>query len=362
MRSYHHHDDRTACIDTLHNWPKLMATTAGKIVELFESDWTDDDEVNGWLGKLHDEVENCSVDEADRIVDELKVLILLPHLPRAAFAALLCLQISQSGSGTATFEKLLIDRLESLLHHAMPIAQQAQEREVESDEELAAIVAVASDEQQEAWEAFDGDFWSAFYTLFAISDSARQAAQPLRPFATTIAAYSARLHWLERVMSVLESNEPLLVIDVANRIGAVGKFSGVPDNFQLNVLLMDGFPGDDRPRVSDAVADNAKGVGPQEVDETVEGVWNLHNWTAIKSGPELDDSNEHWIWNEGRPEDIELFDGYRVVLLGPASYVRTWPANRAFVDMPASIQWDQELTTAQVDQWLQRMIEENSVR
>ena len=50
--------------------------------------------------------------------------------------------------------------------------------------------------------------------------------------------------------------------------------SGIVENFQLDTLLMDEFPRD-APRVSkDAVA-VARGSGPQQIDETVTGVWNL---------------------------------------------------------------------------------------
>lgn len=53
--------------------------------------------------------------------------------------------------------------------------------------------------------------------------------------------------------------------------------SGIADNFQLHTLLMDAFPrGRLRGRrIPARVAANARGEGPQALDDTVEGAWNL---------------------------------------------------------------------------------------
>jgi hypothetical protein len=89
------------------------------------------------------------------------------------------------------------------------------------------------------------------------------------------------------MLSVLDA-EPILVIEPATRQGITGRMSGVVDNFQLNMLLMDIFPRiNSAPRISREAADIARGIGPQESDEVITGAWNLHDWRAIQAGYKL---------------------------------------------------------------------------
>jgi hypothetical protein len=164
------------------------------------------------------------------------------------------------------------------------------------------------------------------------------------------------------MLSVLET-EPILVIEPETRLGIIARISGVVDNFQLNVLLMDGFPRPGflgRRRVPRRVADVALGRGPQHSDDVVTGVWNLYTWAAIGPGLRLPDTSDFgssacWIWNEGVPEDIPLFDDRRVILLGPPSYQRTWRSQRLFSKLPAKLEIERKLTKDEVSGWLLRM-------
>jgi hypothetical protein len=58
---------------------------------------------------------------------------------------------------------------------------------------------------------------------------------------------------------------------------------------------------------------------------------------------------------EGSPADIPVFEGYRVVLLGPPSYERTWQSQRMFANLPANLEITGRLSPEQVHAWLQRM-------
>src|SRR5262249_12863990 len=166
--------------------------------------------------------------------------------------------------------------------------------------------------------------------VFSVSPSARAEARGLRDLAAKIADHHEGGHWLRLLLSVLDK-EPVLAIEPQTRRGMLARMSGVVDNFQLNVLLMDAFPRSGilaRRRVPKRVADVARGLGPQQTSETVTGVWNLYTWRALEPGFGLPDPNNYgasncWIWNEGSPEDIPVFAGRRVILLGPASYSRS---------------------------------------
>jgi hypothetical protein len=219
--------------------------------------------------------------------------------------------------------------------------------------------------EDEAWEALER-LWHPAIAVYSVSPESREAARPLRKAATELAEFHEAGHWLRLMLGVLD-DEPILVIEPSTSRGMLGRISGVVDNFQLNVLIMDTFPagpGDVAPQRVDAlVADVARGTGPQQTEDTVTGEWNLYNWQAIQSNYELPDPNDysasqHWIWNEGSPEDIAVFEGRRVVLLGPASYARSWQAQRMFSDLPAAFEVERTLDEDEVRQWLERMIAE----
>jgi hypothetical protein len=138
--------------------------------------------------------------------------------------------------------------------------------------------------------------------------------------------------------------------------------SGIADNFQLNVLLMDAFPRGllSRRRVPEHAVRVARGEGAGKPGETVSGVWNLYAWTALGRDARLPDPGnfgmrEHWIWNEGKPADIPVFEGHRVVLLGPPSYHRGWGLSRPFDRLKAELTVDKRMTKPDVRQWLDRM-------
>ena len=162
-------------------------------------------------------------------------------------------------------------------------------------------------------------------------------------------------HWLAVMASVLD-REPLLVLEPEHRRGFVGWMSGVVDNFQLHTLLLERLPpvGDERPPIDPEVAAVARGEGPQKLDRAVEGGWNLYAWTAVARTGVLPDPDTEpdgtWIWGEGRPEEIPLFEARRALLLGPASYVRTWNADRTFPDLAASIEVERELAPEEIDE------------
>jgi predicted transposase YbfD/YdcC/predicted RNase H-like HicB family nuclease len=105
-------------------------------------------------------------------------------------------------------------------------------------------------------------------------------------------------------------------------------------------------------------AEVVRGQGPQQIEESIKGAWNLYEWRAVQDGLELPDSSDYcvecWIWNEGTPDDIPVLGGRRVILLGPPSYDRQWEAQRIFERLPADVVVEKVLTKDEVQQWLQQ--------
>ena len=158
-------------------------------------------------------------------------------------------------------------------------------------------------------------------------------------------------HWLAAMLAVLD-DEPLLVIEPATRRGFRFRMSGVGDNFQLHMLLMDEL---DNAIPADAAA-VARGDGPQVSEAIVIGKWNLCTWQAVDADGRLNDADsDAWIWGEGTPADIPVFEDDRVVLLGVPSYERSWRAQRSFDLLRARLEHVETLSPEQVDERLQRM-------
>jgi hypothetical protein len=207
-----------------------------------------------------------------------------------------------------------------------------------------------------AWQRLH-EIWPGAIALFSVDPDARAEAQDLVPIAERIEDVHEAAGWLRAMLTVLH-DEPYVAVEPATRTGIVGRMSGIVENFQLTTLLMDEFPRDE-PRVSKAAVAVARGDGPQQIDETVTGVWNLFTFAALRPGGELPEPSDlayrdTWIWNEGMPADIPTVDGHRVVLLGPAPYARSWQAQRMFLKLPARLTADL-LDEDALDRWLAKI-------
>ena len=319
-----------------------------------------------------DSIGRASRDDANTALRMLGTHLNLENASRSAFLALVCGALIEGGCDPSTIAQQLTERLGALLESAaalanacvaqMPESEDEDKDPIEVFENAREQVAPTMVQQNAAWDALE-QFWPPSIAVFSLSPEARNSARHLRNFAAQISEYHEAGHWLEMMLAVLD-DEPIVVIEPQTTLGILGRISGVVDNFQLNVLLMDGIPRSGlfaRRRVPRRVADIARGIGPQQSNDTVTSVWNLYTWQAIESGFALPDagdygSSDHWIWNEGAPDDIPVFDGHRVVLLGPASYPRSWQSQRMFADLPAALEIERKLSKEEIHDWLQLML------
>lgn len=317
-------------------------------------------------------IENSSRDEANVAMRSLSDHFDLGDSSRSAFIALICGTLVERGCDPLAIAEPLTTKLSALLKASSALADACvnrmskvvnQDRDPDEEfERFRALVAPDMPTENDAWTALQ-QFWPAAIATYSASAEARGAARSLRDCAAAISDYHEAGHWLRLMLSVLD-NEPLVVIEPAQSLGILGRISGVVDNFQLNTLLMDTFPKKglfSRKRISQQVADIVRGNGPQQSDHHVTGVWNLYNWGAIQPGltlpsPTAYEESTYWIWNEGTPDDIHLFDGRRAILLGPPSYQGGWTAQRLFNKLAADLVCERELTGDEVGAWLDRML------
>jgi hypothetical protein len=156
-------------------------------------------------------------------------------------------------------------------------------------------------------------------------------------------------HWLYGLLLVVD-DERLVVLDRGTGSGFEVTIGGVGDNFQLHTLL----------------AANLIGPGllpgepptPAMVAAATDG--ELAPEGGLVGQFNLVDAYGKWIWNEGRPADIPLLEGVRVVVLDPSPYERHWNAGRAYPLMTPTVTVDRTLTTAEAAAWFTKVAPEGA--
>jgi hypothetical protein len=269
-------------------------------------------------------------------------------------------QLIEAGIRPDAVEAAIVGRVRSAIPGAMRLQEAAigtlaPPAEEEEDDRSADIesarqaLRASMPAEAAAWDHLDGMLAPAA-AVFSKSPAARRRAGALIAELSPLVDSHSTAFWLTELLGVLD-DEPFIAIEPATGIGIRGRMSGVADNGQLHVLLMDVFPQKGlfkRRRVSASAAAVARGEGPVQTEETVTGIWNLYTGRALDRHGRLPDANdmtatEHWIWIEGVPADIPRVDGARVVLLGPATYVRAWGSSRRFPALRASLTIEQQL-------------------
>jgi hypothetical protein len=144
---------------------------------------------------------------------------------------------------------------------------------------------------------------------------------------------------------VVLDDEPMIVLHRPTGRGWIVRVSGVGDNFQLQTLLADVLSGDPADGLLDGVAPEpswvlAASTGPFDPGERIEGRFNLV------------DGFGKWISNEARPADIPVFQGWRVVVLDPPPYVRTWEIGRRYPAMRPQVRIEELMPDEAATRWL----------
>jgi hypothetical protein len=136
-----------------------------------------------------------------------------------------------------------------------------------------------------------------------------------------------RAHWLPGLALVLD-DEPLIAIDHATGRGYRLTMSGIGDNYQLHTLLADRVTGDtaqgllagERPAPSWVAA--ATTAPPQmPVDDLIHRRFRLFDATGA------------YVLPEGRPADIAVVDGVRLVVLHQPRGNYMWMSGRTYEAM-----------------------------
>jgi len=318
--------------------------------------------------RLLAELDGADAATRQRALGRLADVLPTASVDCAGVVALACGALVEHGGDPERPLDALLGRLPEVLAGAAAFADACRAQAKADDDAIERYgdeVAKTMPAEAVAWGALDL-FASAAIAVLARSPAARRRARA-RPELAKRAAAVGDLHgkakFLAELLRVLD-DEVLLVLHPETGRGWKVRIGGISDNFQLHTLLADALIGDpEKGLLSGRRPDPRIGAAARDrpVDPSVtlaEGAFNLMNWQALRPDrtlPAGQDGSAHWIWNEGVPDDIEKFEGVRVVLLGPSPYHRTWDAGRRFEDMPADLKVVETLTPAAADGLLGRI-------
>ena len=316
-----------------------------------------------------DEVGKCDETQLASALERLATVFRNSSSIRAAHVANLCgFYIERGADPKPVAESLLPFVSELLLQVAalcracderMPDVIGADEDGFELFEAIKEQFITQNAELQSQWKALEIVYPSVVAVL-SKGPQFRAALLARRADLQAIEQWHIAGDWLSRISQILHC-EPILVIDPTTKRGIRGTVSGVADNMQLHTLLMEFFPPvDGSLSISPEILSKAKNERPDDKsDVTVIGRWNLLSWRTLAPDgalPEGTKDTSHWIWGEGTPADIPLFNGYRVIVLAPPSYQRSWHGQPIFGYLPAEISVDEVLTEDQITDWIGRMV------
>lgn len=331
----------------------------------------DGGEVLGAAQGLMEAAVRSSPAERDGLLDALRE-VLEKRGPVTGVAAMLVGGLLEEGADVARVEGWFVATLPGLLaacaeaRRGLVALAEGAELDAAQLEPLLDALTQREPRLVGSWRTME-HYWAPFVAVLGASPRARAALRDQREVARSLENELEGPGWIAQMLAVLD-DERFVAIDPAARRGYEGTFGGVADNFQLHTLLADALFGDvaigwlEGARPSPALARCARGEGPQSLDESARGAWNLYTWRAFPYDPALREAtaipHEDWIWGEGTPADIPTLDGVRVIGLGPSSYERAWAGSRMFGTLRAHVTVTAQLDEAGVERWLARIAAE----
>ena len=332
------------------------------------------EDINATLQKCMGLLPNSAKEEVVTFMKDVFKLTSLSDQRLSALASNICGYLVEIGyPSTVILDELIefvndaLDKshifFEVMSASAANIAQDVEDRNEKIDELYSNLLNDPDIVDDDTFRAISNinEHYTAAISVFAIDkNNLIKGKSVLGKKIAFAAPYSQGCYWINLLFKTL-FDEPIIVIDLDNNKGFRGKMNGVVDNYQLHHLLM-GIP-----FLNPTLAINeedlavANGSGKQIEDRSIDCKWNLYNlelccednWREV-----LDDSSKSidfrysWIWSEGEPTSISIHNGYRVILLGEPSYVRSSKVQRTFKNLKASIDIEKELSPTEINEWL----------
>lgn len=160
---------------------------------------------------------------------------------------------------------------------------------------------------------------------------------------------------------------PLLVLHPDSRRGWRMVMNDVSTNVEMFVLLLDVLIGDPKKGMLEGVRPSSRAVSvvrdPTKTPKTppeIKVLWNLVGYTGVMPdltlpSPRADDAHPHWVWLEGVPLDIPVFEGERVILLQPPVMKRSYEVDPAFSSLRPRLELKSKIAGPEVERLLAKM-------
>ena len=201
---------------------------------------------------------------------------------------------------------------------------------------------------------YDMDDWlRALLTVLAdggFRDALPDAVKAdLRETAAAVAGRSQQAAWAADLASVLD-DEQLLVLDPGTRRGYALTMRGIGDNTQLHILLADRLTGDPAAGLLPVRRPDPSWVAAATDADPFLGAGNA----AVRAF-RLFDGHGRYLYPEGRPADIGLLDGVRLLVVHPPNRTYRMGSGRVFAAMRPTLTLDRQLSPTEVENWLARI-------
>ena len=174
--------------------------------------------------------------------------------------------------------------------------------------------------------------------------------------------------FFNQVLKLLD-DVPLLVLHPDSRRGWRLVMNDVTTNLDMFVLLLDKLIGDPKKGMLAGARPNPKAVqaltdpnANLKKTPEIKVLWNLLGWTGVLPDHSLPDpkakedkAHADWVWLEGAPIDIPLFEGERVVIFQPPVMVREYEIEPAFTALSPRVELKSKISAAEVDRLIAKM-------
>lgn len=343
---------------------RTFSQAAQSLTEVLASATTNSNDVKVAINLFFDRLPEANPEEVSAAMQSLAGIFETAKKANAIHAIMLCGYLVEKGYEGKYFigelERLAIKKLdiaEPLLKASVSVMETTDDEDEDPYEAVDKMREAAATEHPEQIEA--DDWLEKIYPCLVSTYSSDQGLfnkgknllyERVQPYIQVSNACS----WLSTLFSVL-FNEPVFVVELSQKKAFTGTISGIADNFQLQLLLMS------IPQLGDTIDAEltavVNGTGPQDGEASVAGKWDMCNWPILSASHQEtgNSDSDHWIWSEGSPEDIELLEGRRVILLKEPSYQRGLYVQRSFSTLPASINIEKWLSEEELNQWLEKM-------
>jgi hypothetical protein len=223
-------------------------------------------------------------------------------------------------------------------------------------------------EEAEAWESVASRCLTAVACL-SRSGKLRKKEQATGEIAR--AAYALEdtveeVTFLSHIVKLID-DVPLLVIHPESRRGWRLVMNDCTNNVEMYVLVNDAIVGDPAkgflkgPRPSARalkVLKDPDAAPPKEPPEVVIP-WHTVAWTGLGANGEVVAQEprvpQEWVWLEGVPAEIPIFEGERVIVYVPPLMKRTMPVEPAYAALSPRVQLKSKLAGPEVDRLLAKM-------